>query len=111
LSELRNFAGKKKVGNQEIEVKQTASFDASVQANIIYFVPDGLKPIGEAASKNKNKGVLVVGELGGAAKSGAAINFIVIDSKLKFEYNKNAAVKAGLTPNEDFKALAAVNID
>ena len=63
------------------------------------------------AVKNKNKGVLVVGELGGAAKSGAAINFIVIDNKLKFEYNKNAAVKAGLTPNEDFKALAAVNID
>jgi hypothetical protein len=54
---------------------------------------------------------LVVGELGGAAKAGAAINFIVIDNKLKFEYNKNSAVKAGLTTNEDFKALAAVNID
>jgi flavorubredoxin len=99
------------VGNQEIEIKHSAVFDPSIQANIIYFVPDALKPIGEAASKNKSKGVLVVGEMGGAAKSGAAINFIVIDSKLKFEYNKNAAVKAGLTPNEDFKALAAVNID
>jgi len=31
--------------------------------------------------------------------------------KLKFEYNKSAAVKAGLKTNEDFKALAAVNID
>lgn len=111
ISELGNFVGKKKVGTQEIEIKHSPVFDASIQANIIYFVPDALKPIAEAASKNKSKGVLVVGELGGAAKSGAAINFIIIDSKLKFEYNKNAAVKAGLTPNEDFKALAAVNID
>ncbi len=111
LAELGNFVGRKKVGSQEIEIKNSPAFDASIQANIIYFVPDAMKPIGDAASKNKSKGVLVVGELGGAAKAGAAINFIVIDNKLKFEYNKNSAVKAGLTTNEDFKALAAVNID
>jgi hypothetical protein len=103
LAELGNFVGRKKVGSQEIEIKNSPAFDASI--------PDAMKPIGDAASKNKSKGVLVVGELGGAAKAGAAINFIVIDNKLKFEYNKNSAVKAGLTTNEDFKALAAVNID
>jgi hypothetical protein len=111
ISELRTFAGRKKVGTQEIEIKNSSSFDPAIQANIIYFVPESMRPISDAASKNKSKGVLVVSELSGAAKSGASINFIVIDSKLKFEYNKNSAVKAGLTPNEDFKALAAVNID
>lgn len=111
ISELSNLAGKKKVGNQNIEIKSSTTFDPTVPANIIYFVPDVMKPISEAASKNKGKGVLVVSELNGAGRSGSSINFIVIDSKLKFEYNKNSAVKAGLTPNEDFKALAAVNID
>jgi hypothetical protein len=111
ITELNNLAGKKKVGNQDIEIKNSTSYDPSVNSHIIYFTPDVLKPVSEAASKNKNKGALVVAEAPGACKSGASINFIVIESKLKFEYNKNTAVKAGLKTNEDFKALAAVNID
>jgi hypothetical protein len=111
ITELKNLAGKKKVGNQEIEIKNSQSYDPSVVAHIIYFIPDALKPVTDAAAKNKNKGTLIVAEMPGACKSGASINFIAIDNKLKFEYNKNAAVKAGLKTNEDFKALAAVNID
>lgn len=112
ISELKNLASKKKVGNQDIEIKNSPTFDAGIASNIIYFTPDpDLKPVGEAASKNKGKGALVVAEEAGAARSGASINFIFIENKLKFEYNKNAAVKAGLKTNEDFKALAAVNID
>jgi hypothetical protein len=111
ISELNNLASKKKVGTQDIEIKNSSSYDPAVPANIIYFVPDVMKPISDAVSKSKAKGVLLVSELAGAGKAGSSINFIVIDSKLKFEYNKNAAVKAGLTPNEDFKSLAAVNID
>lgn len=111
VTELKNLATKKKVGNQDIEIKNSPSFDPSVPSHIIYFTPDIIKPVSEAASKNKNKGALVVAETPGACKSGASINFIVADNKLKFEYNKNTAVKAGLKTNEDFKALAAVNID
>jgi hypothetical protein len=111
ISELKNLAGKKKVGNQDIEIKNSSSFDPSISSNIIYFTPDVLKPITDAASKNKKKGALVVAESPGACKAGASINFIVAESKLKFEYNKNTAVKAGLKTNEDFKALAAVNIE
>jgi hypothetical protein len=48
----------------------------------------------------------VIGETPGSCKQGASINFITIDSKLKFEYSKNNAVKAGLKTNDDFKALA-----
>lgn len=111
ITELKNLAGKKKVGNQEIEIKNSPSYDAAVPAHIIYFLPDAAKPVSDAAAKNKNKGTLVVAEAPGACKSGASINFIAIDNKLKFEYSKNNAVKAGLKTNEDFKALAAVNID
>lgn len=111
ITELKTLATKKKVGNQEIEIKNSATFDAAINSNIIYFTPETGKSLGEAASKNKGKGTLVVSETGGGAKSGASINFIAIENKLKFEYNKNAAIKAGLKTNEDFKALAAVNID
>ena len=112
VSELKNLAGKKKVGNQDIEIKNSPNYDPSIKSHIIYFAPENiLKPVSDAASKNKNKGALVVAEIPGACKSGASINFIVAENKLKFEYSKNMAVKAGLKTNEDFKALAAINID
>jgi hypothetical protein len=111
ITELKNLAAKKKVGNQEIEIKNSSAYDPGVTSHIIYFTPEVSRPLGDAASKNKNKGTLIVSETNGGCKSGASINFIAIDNKLKFEYNKNAAIKAGLKTNEDFKALAAVNID
>jgi hypothetical protein len=112
VAQLKNLAATKKVGTQDIEIKNSGTFDPSIASNIIYFAPDNeLKSVGDAASKNKNKGTLVVAETGGAAKSGASINFIFIENKLKFEYNKNSAVKAGLETKEDFKKLAAVVID
>lgn len=111
ISELKTLAGKKKVGNQDIEIKTSMSYDPGIVSHIIYFSPDILKPVGEAASKNKSKGALIVAETPGACGSGASINFTVIENKLKFEYSKNTAVKAGLKTNEDFKALATRNID
>ena len=111
INELKNLAKSKKVGNQDIEIKNSPAFEPGIQSNIIFFLTDVLKPVSEAASKNKNKGTLIIAEAPGACKSGASINFIVMDSKLRFEYSKNTAVKAGLKTNDDFKAQAAVNID
>jgi len=112
ISELKGLASKKKVGTQDIEIKNSANFDANISSNIIYFTPDAdLKPVGDAAAKNKGKGALVVAEEAGACRSGASINFIYVENKLKFEYNKGAAVRAGLKTNEDLKAQAAVNIE
>lgn len=111
VSELKSIALKKKVANQEIEVKSSSDFDPSIASNIIYFGPDIIKPVSVAASKNKNKGALVVAEAGGACKSGASINFVTFESKLKFEYSKAAAIKAGLKTNDDFKVMALKNIE
>lgn len=110
ISELKNLAGKKKVGNQDIEIKNTPSFDATINSHIVYMTPDVSRGVNEVLAKNKNKGTLMVGESAGACKAGASINFVAVDNKLKFEYSKNNAVKAGLKTNDDFKALA-INID
>lgn len=112
ITELKALASKKKVANQDIEIKTSAAFDVGVgsTAQIIYLLPDASKSIADVSSKNKAKGTLVVSENTGGCKTGASINFLVIESKLKFEYSKNNAVKAGLKTNDDFKALA-INVD
>ncbi len=105
ISELKQLASKKKVGNQDIEIKNTSAFENS-GAHIYYVIGESTKITSDVASKTKGKGHLVIGESPGSCKQGASINFITIDSKLKFEYSKNNAVKAGLKTNDDFKALA-----
>jgi hypothetical protein len=98
------------VGNQDIEVKNTPAFDATVNANMVFLLPEASKAINEVSGKSKSKGVLLISENSGGAKSGSCINFIIVDSKQKFEYSKNNAIKAGLKTNDDFKSLA-INID
>ncbi len=112
VNELKTLASKKKVGNQEIEIKNTSTFDVSNLANsqIVYFLNDATKSQGDGVSKSKGKGLLVVSESAGLCKQGSAINFTVVENKVKFEYNKNNAIKLGLKTNDDFKALA-INIE
>lgn len=111
ISELKNLAKNKKVGTQDIEIKSSPSYESNINSHIIYFLPDQAKPVGEAAAKNRNKGALVVAESPGACRIGASINFVVMDNKLKFEYNKTTAERAGLKTNDDLRQLAAVNFD
>ncbi len=110
ITELKTLASKKKVGNQDIEVKNSYVFDAAVSAQIVFLLPDVSKSVPDVSAKSKAKGTLVVAESPNACKTGSSINFVVIDNKLKFEYNKNNAVKAGLKTNDDFKALA-INVE
>lgn len=110
ISELKTLASKKKVGNQDIEIKNSYAFDATINANIVYLLTEVSKSLGEVNSKNKSKSTLVVAESANACKTGSSINFVVVENKLKFEYSKNNAIKAGLKTNDDIKALA-INIE
>ena len=111
ITELKNLAKSKKVGNQPIEIQNSDSYEPATRSHIVYFLPEAGRALGDASSRNRNKGVLMVAETPGACRSGASINFIIVDNKLKFEYNKGTAIKSGLKTNDDFKAMAAVNID
>lgn len=106
VKELNKMAESKMVGNQKMEIVYSAAFDGKTKPHMLFLLPDVSKMIPDITSKLKGKGSLVIAEKDGAAKSGAAINFVIIENKQKFEYSKNSAVKAGLKTSEDFKALA-----
>lgn len=106
MKELTKMAESKTVGNQKMEVVNTPEFDPKAKPHMLFLLPDVSKSLGDATAKLKGKGALIIAENAGAAKGGAAINFVIIENKQKFEYSKNSAVKAGLKTSEDFKALA-----
>ncbi len=104
--ELNKMSASKQVGNQKLEIKNSAALDASIQPHIIFLLSESSEILKEISSKYKGKGTLIVTEKSGLAKMGSAINFVAIDSKLKFEYNKTNAVKAGLKTSDELKSLA-----
>jgi hypothetical protein len=106
--ELNKMASSKLVGNQKIEIKTAPSVDASLKPHIIFLLSDASDMLKDVASKYKGKGTLVITEKPGLAKSGSSINFVIAESKQKFEYSKKNAEKSGLKTNEELKSLSIV---
>ncbi len=104
--ELNKMASSKQVGNQKLEIKNSSSLDATLKPHIIFILSESSDMLKEISTKYKGKGSLIVTEKSGLAKSGSAINFVVIDNKQKFEYSKNNAVKAGLKTGDGLNSLA-----
>ncbi len=105
-AELNKMATSKQVGNQKLEIKASTSIDVSLKPHIIYLLSDASDILKEVMSKYKGKGALIVTEKIGLAKSGSAINFVVVDNKQKFEYSVNNAKKSGLKTSDELKSLA-----
>ena len=64
--------------------------------------------VSELADKLKNKSTLVVTEKPGMAKQASAINFIVVNSRQKFELNKKNAEKYNLRVSSNLVSLAVL---
>jgi hypothetical protein len=106
LAELNNMAKTKKVGTQTIEVRNTTSLDGVGKCHILYISPDATNPIADIIAKVKGKATLIITEKPGLAKQGSAINFIVVDSRQKFELNQTNAEKYNLKVSSSLVALA-----
>lgn len=104
--ELNRMASAKQIGNRKLEIRITSTLDPSINPHIIYLLKESSDLLKDANSKYKGNGTLIVTEKAGAAKQGAAINFIVADDKLAIEYSKNNAKKTGLKTGDAITALA-----
>lgn len=104
--ELNKMATSKQIGNQKLEIRNTTTYDATIQSHIIFLLNESSDKLKEIVTKTKGKGTLIVTEKTGLAKTGSAINFVVAENKQKFEYNKANAVKAGLKTSDELKSLA-----
>jgi hypothetical protein len=62
----------------------------------------------EILNQTKSKNTLTISEQEGYAKQGTAINFIIVDSKLKFEANTKAIISAGLIASSQLLKLAVI---
>jgi hypothetical protein len=102
--ELEKITINKMVGNQKIVVKKYRSVGEIDNCQILY-VP-GNASFDAVYEKIKGKPVLMITEKTGLAQKGSGINFIMQDSKWKFELNESATQHAGLKVSKELSKLA-----
>lgn len=94
--ELTNLSKSKKVGNQPIAVKKFQNVGEISKCNILFVPANKSSEINDITNKLKGKSTLIIAEKKGMAKKGAGINFVIINSKQRFELNKANILKYNL---------------
>ena len=88
FKELDNMSKVKKVASRSFSIKKITSTSDLDKPHIIYIPKNSKVTLATAALQVKNKSTLLVTEEPGLAKRGAAINFIIVGNRQKFELNK-----------------------
>jgi hypothetical protein len=94
--ELETYTKGKKVGAQNIQILRYKT-PAEIQQCHILFVPFvRTKQLSEVMTVVGNKSTLVITEKTGALNEGAAINFIILEDRMRFELRAENANKLGI---------------
>jgi hypothetical protein len=106
VNELNKLASTKTAGTQKFEIKEVASVEAAAKYHILFVSTDRMPQFAEVTSKLKGHGTLLVTEKEGMTKKGSAINFVVVENKIKFQLSKANAEKQQLKVSRDLEAFA-----
>lgn len=87
---------------------QVTSWDQDKACAIVFFVAEAGADIGGQAPNLAENQVLTIGETDTFARDGGVINFVTIDSKIRFEINPAAAERSGLVVNSQLIRLATI---
>jgi len=104
---LIELAGTKTVKGKKIVIRQFYSPSDIRFAHIIFISQKSSYPLSAVLSR-VSKGTLTVCEREGAADEGAAINFVIVNNKLKFEANIQSIASAALKASSELLKLAII---
>ena len=108
VGELETIAQKKTVGAQTIKVKQISSADDVSKLHIVYVTEDKSGEAAALAGKVKGKGVVLITDKPGLAKTTSGINYIKKDGKPNFELSTSHLNEEGVKVSAQLSALGTV---
>ncbi len=107
FNDVKNFCSGKMVGTQKIIVTKNSDIDGIGKCHIVFVANSKTKQIGAISAKTNSNKTLIISEKNGALDEGSAINFVIIEDKLKFELKAGNATKIGLKINSTLENMAA----
>ena len=103
---LQSFTSGKKVGVQNITIKQFSNANAIEKCHIIFVPFNHTKLLGEIKAKVGTNSTLIITEKNGAINSGSSINFLILGSKLKYEISESNAMAQKIKISSKLKDMA-----
>ncbi len=104
--ELSIYTNGKKVGSQSIAVKSYSSPSEISNCHILFVPFSKTKDLDNIKSQLNGESTLLVTEKNGAINDGAAINFLIIGDKLKFELKHANASASGIKMSSKLTEMA-----
>lgn len=104
--DLISMAVTRKVNGMSIEIKQFNIVSEISDCHILYVSASESGLLDQVLLKMKSKPVLIITDKPGLAKKGAAINFVEVEGKVKFELNQKNAEVQGLKVAGSLASLA-----
>ncbi len=108
-SSLLSFVANKKVGAQSIVVKKFEDPQSISRCQILFVGDSKISKFPEVINRIQGFNSLVITEKRGMINSGSAIDFILVEDKLKFVMNAENAVKYNLTVSKSLEDMAYKN--
>ncbi|MBL4710620.1 MAG: YfiR family protein [Flavobacteriales bacterium] len=108
FKELDNMSKVKKVANRDFRIQSIESVEDLKKQHILYIPKGNNISISLVNSKLKGKSTLLVTEAPGLAKQGAAINFIIVGNRQKFELNKTTVSNHNLKVSSTLEKLSVL---
>jgi hypothetical protein len=96
------------VDGKKIIIKQFNKAADISDCHILFISRSAGDALEDILAKTAGKGMLIVSEQDGYAKGGTALNFVIINRKLKFEANVKAINAAGLAASSQLLKLAII---
>ena len=105
-SELESYTTGKRVGAQQIVIKQYRSPAEVEKCHILFVTFTKTKTLGEMVNLLRNKSTLIITEKNGAVGQGSAINFVLVGDRLKFEISQGNATRYGIKYSSKLTEMA-----
>jgi len=96
------------VDNKKITIKRFSKPADISFCHILFISQNAGVALDDILAKMSGKGTLIISEQNGYAELGTAINFVIVNRKLKFEANVRAINSAGLTASSQLLKLAII---
>jgi hypothetical protein len=107
FNELKSYTSTKMVGTQPIKVIKFNSGAEVSKCHILFVAYGKTKELTDVISKLAGSSTLLITENRAAIEKGAAVNFVVIDDKLRFELKTSNATNVGLKVHSTFENMAS----
>lgn len=96
IKELEEYTQGKRVGAQSIVIKQYKDVGDIGRCHMLFVPCFKTKSLAEIKNAVASHSTLIISEKRGALEDGAAINFLVVEDRLKYEFSAANSKRAGI---------------